>query len=371
MGAIAELCTRSANASDPNRSHERGIGCCASRDIVSDASYEFTPCPICGAVAASVVADAEDIRAEVERLWVFQGRRLDDQTPVHRLLDRVVFSQRPPLRLVACERCAHVYRNPWERREALERAYQDAQSASVSFEHLYRMQRTAFLTQARRLVDTAGRTGRGLEVGSYVGAFLSAMQNTAWSFEGVDISCDAVAFAAAHGLRVTLGGIDDIRPARPYDAVVVYNTFEQLYDPAAVLRSAHRVLRPGGVLSLRVPNGTFYRRWRARLRGPLAALAVRLLAHNNLLSFPYRQAFSERSLSLLLDRAGFTTVRIVGDTLVPVADRWTTWLGALEERGVKAFERIVERGWRAPWVELYAKRGVEPGGRQPVAAAAP
>src|SRR6185312_14128702 len=72
----------------------------------------------------------------------------------------------------------------------------------------------------------------------------------------------------AHGLRVTLGGIDDIRPARPYDAVVVYNTFEQLYDPAAVLRSAHRVLRPGGVLSLRVPNGTFYRRWRARPRGP-------------------------------------------------------------------------------------------------------
>lgn len=324
--------------------------------IVSDTSYEFTPCPICGAVAATQVAGADDIRAEVEQLWAFQGQRLDGETPVSRLMDRIVFSQRPPLRLVACDRCAHVYRNPWERRETLERAYQNAKASSVSFEQLYRTQQPAFAAQARRLVTTAGVRGRGLEVGSYVGAFLGAMRHTGWSFEGVDISRDAVAFAADHGLRVTLGGIDDIHPTRPYDAVVVYNTFEQLYDPVAVLRSAHRVLRAGGLLSLRVPNGAFYRRWRARLRGPFAAFALRVLAHNNLLSFPYRQAFSERSLSMLLDRAGFARVRIVGDTLVPIADCWTTWLGAIEERGVKWLERLVQRGWRAPWIEVYATR---------------
>jgi len=129
-----------------------------------------------------------------------------------------------------------------------------------------------------------------------------------------------------------------------------------LYDPVAVLRSAHRVLRAGGLLSLRVPNGMFYRRWRARLRGPFAALALRVLAHNNLLSFPYRQAFSQRSLSMLLDRTGFARVRVVGDTLVPTADSWTTRLGALEERGVKWLEHLVQRGWRAPWIEVYATR---------------
>lgn len=327
-----------------------------SRRLVNDTSYEFTPCPICGAVAATEVAGADDIRAEVERLWAFQGQRLDGKTPAYRLMDRVVFSQRPPLRLVACDTCAHVYRNPWERRETLERAYQSARESSLVFEQLYRTQQTAFAAQARRLLATAGASGRGLEVGSYVGAFLAAMQRTGWIFEGVDISREAVAFAADHGLRVTLGGIDDVRPARPYDAVVVYNTFEQLYDSAAVLGAARRVLRAGGLLSLRVPNGTFYRRWRARLRGPFAAFAVRVLAHNNLLSFPYRQAFSERSLSVLLDRAGFIPVHIVGDTLVPIADCWTTPLGAVEERCVKWLERLVQRGWHAPWIEVYATR---------------
>ena len=334
------------------------------------ASYEFTPCPICGGGAATEVAGADDIRAEVEQLWSFQGQRLDGETPVHRLMDRVVFSQHPPLRLVACDTCAHVYRNPWERRETLERAYQSAKPSSISFEQLYRTQRAAFAAQARRVLATAGASGRGLEVGSYVGAFLSAMQRTAWSFEGVDISREAVAFAADHGLRVTLGGIDDVHPARPYDAVVVYNTFEQLYDSAAVLESARRVLRAGGLLSLRVPNGTFYRCWRARLRGPFAAFAVRVLAHNNLLSFPYRQAFSERSLSMLLDRAGFRPVRTVGDTLVPIADGWTTRLGAVEERTVKWLERVVQRGWRAPWIEVYATRRPDTAGRRRAALAA-
>ncbi len=338
--------------------------------IVRDASYEFTSCPICGAAAATVIADADDMRVEVERLWAFQGRRLRVDTPVPRLMDRIVFSQRPPLRLVTCDACAHVYRNPWERRETLERAYHSAHSSSASLEQLYRTQRAACTAQARRLVATAGARGRGLEVGSYVGAFLSAMQRTGWSFEGVDISRDAVAFAAGHGLRVTHGDIDDVQPARPYDAVVVFNTFEQLYDTGAALRSAQRLLRPGGVLALRVPNGTFYRRWRARADGSFAPVAVRVLAHNNLLTFPYRQAFSERSLSMLLDRAGFTPVRVVGDTLVPVADRWTTRLGALEERAVKWMERVVERGWRAPWVEVYATRRAEAVGGRPASVVA-
>lgn len=327
-----------------------------SHPIVIDASYEFTSCPICGASAATVIAGADDMRAEVERLWAFQGRRLDVETPVPRLMDRLVFSQGVPLRLVTCDECAHVYRNPWEGRETLERVYQSATSSSASLEQLYRTQRAAFASQARRLVATAGAIGRGLEVGSYASAFLAVMQHTGWSFEGVDISRDAVAFAADHGFHVTHGDIDDVRSTQPYDAVVVFNTFEQLYDTTAALRSAHRILRPGGTLVLRVPNGTFYRRWRARIHGALAPLAVRVLAHNNLLSFPYRQAFSERSLSILLDRAGFSTVRVVGDTLVPVADRWTTWLGAVEERGLKWIERVVQRGWRAPWVEVYARR---------------
>jgi len=49
-------------------------------------------------------------------------------------------------------------------------------------------------------------------------------------------------------------------------------------------------------------------------------------------------------------------VRVVGDTLVPIADSWTTRLGTMEERGVKWLEHLVQRGWRAPWIEVHATR---------------
>jgi hypothetical protein len=95
--------------------------------------------------------------------------------------------------------------------------------------------------------------------------------------------------------------------------------------------------------------------WRALLRASWSPIAVRLLAHNNLLSFPYRQGFTERSLSALLSEGRFSVVKVFGDTLVPIADRWTTRYGAVEERVVKLAQRAFQTGWKAPWVELYAR----------------
>jgi hypothetical protein len=116
------------------------------------------------------------------------------------------------------------------------------------------------------------------------------------------------------------------------------------------------------MLLLRIPNGSFYVAWRARLGGALDGIAERLLAHNNLLGFPYRQAFTRDALERLLADSGFAITRVLGDTLVPVADRWTTRLGAAEERTVKSLERLVQRGWHSPWVEVYARAAATPTG---------
>lgn len=201
----------------------------------------------------------------------------------------------------------------------------------------------------------AGRAGRGLEVGSYVGGFLAAARDAGWTFQGVDVNPDACAFAAGKGFRVTCGEIADVDVSRRFDAVAVWNTFEQLYDARAALVSARGLLLEGGILALRIPNGRYYLDWRERLAGPLGRIATCLLAHNNLLTFPYRQGFTRRSIGALLAQCGFTIVGVFGDTLVPVADRWTTRYGRLEERWVKRVQRFLQPGWRSPWVEVYAR----------------
>lgn len=304
------------------------------------------------------------MRSEVERLWAFHERRLHASVPPRYLLDRVAFSQAPPIRLAQCRDCTHIFRNPRERAEALESAYEDEAPDESVLKALFNTQHATYQQQAARLTQIAGRSGRGLEVGSYVGGFLAAARDAGWSFDGVDVSQSASAFAVRNGFNVTHGTIERVSTRNPYDVVVIWNTFEQLYDSRSAVMAARRLLRPDGRLVVRIPNGDFYLRWRGRLAGTASGMrsgtmvsgtAERVLVHNNLLSFPYRQGFTEKSLTRLLQGAGFEIQRVYGDTLVPIADRWTTLYGTIEERAVKAMERLAQRGWRAPWVEVYAR----------------
>jgi SAM-dependent methyltransferase len=322
---------------------------------MSRTAYELTRCPVCDAPDGREIANAEAMRAEVEALWAFHGRRLRAETPPEYLTDRLTFSQYPPLRLAQCRGCSHVYRNPWERREALAQAYEAGAPGDGVLRTLFETQRAGSRARLGRLTALAGRSGRGLEVGSYAGGFLAAAGQAGWTFEGIDVSPRAQEFAARQGLRVTRGEIGDLTAEPAFDAVAIWNTFEQLYDARSAVLAAGRLPNPGGILAVRFPNGEFYARWRARLRDARAGIAIRVLGHNNLLGFPYRQGFTRGSLAALFGKCRFKIIAVFGDTLVPMADRWTTRFGTIEERLVKRLQRLVQPGWLAPWVEVYAR----------------
>jgi hypothetical protein len=91
--------------------------------FMSRPTYELTRCIVCDALDNTEIADDSAMRSEVELLWAFHERRLRPGVPPEHLLDRVVFSQSPPFRLSRCYHCSHLYRNPQERRESLEAAY--------------------------------------------------------------------------------------------------------------------------------------------------------------------------------------------------------------------------------------------------------
>lgn len=321
-------------------------------------AYEIAACTICGSSDHSIVADPDGIRAELEELWTFHAKRLRPTIPHARLADRVAFSQRPPLAVVRCGGCGLLFRNPRERASSLEETYADEPVERETLDSLFETQRRSYVAQARRLTRTNhGRTGRLLEVGSYVGGFLAAAEDRGWFVEGLDVNPAAIATARERGLRVRQGTIDRFRTDSPYDAVAIWNCFEQLADPRLAARRARAMLVPGGLFVVRVPNGGFYSHWRSRLQGKHAAVARALLAHNNLLTFPYRHGFTLPSLVRLLERVGFTVTHVVGDALVPIADEWTHAWAALEERALKTAlrARALRSPATAPWLELYAR----------------
>src|SRR2546423_4087142 len=219
-------------------------------------------------------------------------------------MDRVAFSEHPAFRLVECSRCGLVYRNPIERAYELDSIYADATPSRELLQGLHDTQFPAYRGQAQRLLDVLGRRGSGLEVGSYVGGFLAAARAVGLHFEGVDINPEVNAFTRSLGFTVHDGDLESAE-THSVDAVAIWNTFDQLPDPLATANAAWRLLRPGGGFVVRVPNGEFYASLRGAMTRPLTGGLARLaLAHNNLLTFPYRYGFTIRSLTPLPEQVG-------------------------------------------------------------------
>jgi len=317
-------------------------------------SYEISPCPACRATDITTVVSRDEIRDEIEQLWEFHTRRLRGDTPPMLLHDRIAFSQRPPVGIARCGTCSLVFRHPRERGDLLLELYNREAPDERAMRALFDNQRRNFAEQVTRLTRVFGGTGRGLEVGSYIGAFLDAANEADWSFVGVDVNAVANAFARAHSHDVIDGTIDDVPIDAPFDVIAFWNCFDQLPDPAAAAIAARERLRAGGMLALRVPNGDFYLRWRKRLDAHTRPLARAALAHNNLLGFPYRHGFTLRSLQQLLERAGFSMQHCRAAALVPLADQWTHGWAAIEERLVKSALAALPPA-HAPWLEVYAR----------------
>ena len=319
------------------------------------AVYEISACPACGGSDHDSVAGREAVEREVEDLWAFHLRRLRPGVPPERLMDRVVFSQNPPLQVVACRRCGLVYRNPREKERALVEEYAGEETDPEVLGRLFGTQIGFCRGQAGRLARWSGSVTAGLEIGSYLGSFLAAAKERGWRFEGLDVNERATAFARGRGLDATVGSLATAAGKGRHDVVAIWNCFEQLPDPREAALAARRLLTPGGLLALRVPNGAFYARVRRLLSGPLGGFARGLLAHNNLLGFPYRHGFSPGSLSALLEGAGFEVLAVHGDALVPVADEWTRRWARWEERLVKGALGAASPVAPTPWFEAYAR----------------
>lgn len=145
------------------------------------------------------------------------------------------------------------------------------------------------------------RRGTLVDIGCGGGRFLSLCQAEGWKAVGIEPSPEAAEYARRHGIEVHAQAWPDPSMADgSVEAVTFINVLDHLPDPFEALRGAARVLRPGGLLYVRVVNA------------PLRAWMRRALAHAGLeeMAVLHVYGFGRRSLSLLLPRLGFAPVAI-------------------------------------------------------------
>ena len=100
-----------------------------------------------------------------------------------------------------------------------------------------------------------GRPGRVLDIGCGRGRLLEAFRRRGWDVQGTELGEDAARHPRAVGIPVHVGPLASAPwPDASFDAVTMWHVLEHWPDPAEPLSRAARLLRPGGVLFVGVPN---------------------------------------------------------------------------------------------------------------------
>jgi SAM-dependent methyltransferase len=326
----------------------------------------YSACIACSGRRLSELRDVEQMEGERDLRERFYRDRFPRGTPHYMLKDRAYPTQTYPARLMICEECGTVARDPQLSPEASELAYATDAYHPRWLECSFREFRAAFLERMPGLVEWVGRDARVLEVGSFVGGFLAAGQQHGWHCEGVDVGTCVVDFSRAQGLEVTKGTLGDAGfPPRSFDAVFVWSCFDQLTEPWVELTEIARVLRPGGRLLLRVPNGEFVRflqRVGRAAPGILGDSVGRILALTGLAAFPYQVGYTPSSLARILGNSGFSSIRVRNQTNLRGSNParrsfWTIPDGARALARVHAASELLRRAtlgrfFGGPWIEV-------------------
>lgn len=205
--------------------------------------------------------------------------------------------------LEKCQCCGLVFTNPQYTPEALSLIYTRRDTARL--EDLYaRIASPSILSEYQETLDFLERRlpgrGRLLDFACAAGYFFELAGKRGWEAHGVDIGEWTLAVARARGLKnLHVGNLRDLRfPDQYFDVVYAAQVLEHLHDPRKELMEMRRILRPGGILYVDVPN---YR-----------TLPNMLGKDDFLLNMPPQHInyFTPRTLNTLLEAVGFRAIRI-------------------------------------------------------------
>ncbi len=173
-----------------------------------------------------------------------------------------------------------------------------------------------------------------LDVGCSFGFLLSLAKERGFEPTGVDLSLNAVRYVGDRlRLPVHHGTLFDAKfPDGAFDVVTMVGVFEHVPNPLETLREISRILRPGGLLAVEVPNANFN-----LLRGRLHASWFYI--GNHLLNF------TPRALVTALEMSGFRCAKL----WCGKADRPGGWVFNATKASAVAAARFVAHTFRWYW----------------------
>lgn len=243
-------------------------------------------CAVCGSVSIQDVFSAES--------WLDTSRR--EKSPLHKFA--AVMAQNEFFgikRICKCKGCGFCFADPYPAAQDLGRFYQEYYANRD-----YSAKLEKKIKRARRRIlklNKAGKYKNFLDVGCNVGTAVQAAHLCGLAASGVEIDKESVTMAQdlfPQNEYVTTSVQDFSRSGRRFDIIYTTEVIEHLQDVNSFMEAIHKLLSPQGVLYLTTPDAGHFR-------------TPKDLRHWHEMKLPeHISLFTKQSLSILLDRHGFT-----------------------------------------------------------------
>jgi SAM-dependent methyltransferase len=310
-------------------------------------------CPVCHNPIFRPAVSKNTIGQEIGLRERFVRSRLVRKAAPAELKDLTDFMHGFAAPLEACAVCGLLARAEYRVRNAA--SYSEDANDTDAMSQLFPRYVQAFRNKQPGFRDLLRPCADVLELGSHLGAFLQVAEEWNWRPTGFDVGTDTSEFAKKKGFLIRRALLEEGEPSpRAFDAVFVWNCFEQLADPECTLNAIRRVLRPYGLLVIRVPNAGFYRKQHR---------SAHALAWNNLLGFPYLYGYTGELVTRLVRRHGFDYVCGFNSELVtmPFPDLSTSLAGEQKQISDAVAAGSVAASARkhqltGPWIEMVYRR---------------
>jgi 2-polyprenyl-3-methyl-5-hydroxy-6-metoxy-1,4-benzoquinol methylase len=164
------------------------------------------------------------------------------------------------MQLVRCTACDLVYVSPTFDEAHYAEVYASQQYQDIVRDlgiksHEYRVGRFGAERVGLMANHVTAARPRYLDVGCSTGFVVEAARDRGWEAVGIDLNPSAVEFGRGRGLDLRTAALEEagFEPGS-FDAVSLFDVLEHLIDPVRTLRAAVRLLQPGGIVFLYVPN---------------------------------------------------------------------------------------------------------------------
>jgi SAM-dependent methyltransferase len=126
---------------------------------------------------------------------------------------------------------------------------------------LYQIARSIMLGRKKVLVEktTGLKKGKILDIGSGTGYFAATMKKTGWQVKGIEINEKARNFSIANfGLEVDPPDKIASYDSDSLDCITLWHVLEHFHDPFKNISEIYRLLKPGAVCLVALPNCNSY-----------------------------------------------------------------------------------------------------------------